>query len=222
MKVREVAENNPYMLIRTASTGTDRLTGQGSKSSSLNESQDVDLGDSTSKSRTNNLVSSVPFLLPTAQTNFVSLARILQTTPPDPPESRATKLRMNSPVFTSHNLTVPSSEDVITKFLLNWRHVTADWCLYCPVKKKLTQNFVTTSATKWISILWKILKDLIKFEGTVRLWYPRLWQSNLHSPKLKYYFSVPSLMSNFDDPLKYAYTLRFPLPKLLYLCLMNH
>ena len=70
---------------------------------------------SASKSRTINLVSSVPFLDPTAQTwlekkihkvvkgNMQSITSlvgedlILQTTPPDPPDSRATKSLMNSP-----------------------------------------------------------------------------------------------------------------------------
>ena len=51
----------------------------------------------TSKSRTKSLVSSVPFRDPTAQTSLVELARILQTTPPLPPLSKATKSRMNSP-----------------------------------------------------------------------------------------------------------------------------
>jgi hypothetical protein len=51
----------------------------------------------TSKSKTNSLVSSVPFLEPTAQTSLVALARILQTTPPLPPLSRATRSRRNSP-----------------------------------------------------------------------------------------------------------------------------
>lgn len=59
---------------------------------------------------------------------------ILHTTPPDPPDSSATKFRMNSPVLTSHNFTVPSSELVITKRLLNCRHVTAEWCLLRPKK----------------------------------------------------------------------------------------
>ena len=36
----------------------------------------------TSKSKTNNLVSSIPFLLPTAQTSFLSLHFTRQTTPP--------------------------------------------------------------------------------------------------------------------------------------------
>lgn len=49
-----------------------------------------------------------------------------QTTPPDPPESKETKLRINSPVLTSHNFTVPSSELVTTKRELNCKHVTAD------------------------------------------------------------------------------------------------
>ena len=95
----------------------------------------------TSKSKTKSLVSSVPFLEPTAHTSFVELARILQTTPPDPPLSKATRSRINSPekrkirenvgffvkstilsflpFLTSQSLTVPSSEDVITNFELN-------------------------------------------------------------------------------------------------------
>lgn len=36
------------------------------------------------------------------------------------------------PVLTSQSLTVPSSEDVMTKWLLNCRQVTADWCLLGP------------------------------------------------------------------------------------------
>lgn len=55
---------------------------------------------SISKSRTRSLVSSVPLRLPTAQTSRVSSARILHTTPPLPPLSKETKLRMNSPVST--------------------------------------------------------------------------------------------------------------------------
>ncbi|RUS81955.1 hypothetical protein EGW08_010300, partial [Elysia chlorotica] len=43
-------------------------------------------------------------------------------------------LRKNSPVLRSQIFTVPSSEDVMTNFLLNWRHVTALWCLFGPVK----------------------------------------------------------------------------------------
>lgn len=58
--------------------------------------------------------------------------RILQTTPPEPPDSNVTKLRINSPVRTSHSLTVPSSDDVITNRELNCKHVTADWCLFGP------------------------------------------------------------------------------------------
>ena len=52
---------------------------------------------SASKSSTSSLVSSVPFLEPTAHTSLVGLERILQTTPPEPPESRATRSRINSP-----------------------------------------------------------------------------------------------------------------------------
>lgn len=54
-------------------------------------------GGSTSKSKTKTFVSSVPLRLPTAQTNFVSLARIRHTTPPAPPLSNETKFRTNSP-----------------------------------------------------------------------------------------------------------------------------
>ncbi len=43
-----------------------------------------------------------------------------------------TGLNVHSPVLTSHSLTVPSSEDVMTNFELNWRQVTADWCLLGP------------------------------------------------------------------------------------------
>ena len=52
---------------------------------------------SASKSNTRSFVSSVPFLEPTAHTSLVGLERILQTTPPEPPESRATRSRINSP-----------------------------------------------------------------------------------------------------------------------------
>lgn len=95
---------------------------------------------STSKSSTSNLVSSVPFLLPTAHTSFTLEALILQTTPPLPPLSKLTRLRMKSPERRSHSFTVPSSELVITKFLLNWRHVTALWCLCGPEHKKIKEG----------------------------------------------------------------------------------
>lgn len=58
---------------------------------------------SISKSRTSSLVSSVPLRLPTAHTRRVSSARILQTTPPLPPLSKETKLRINSPSFFFHS-----------------------------------------------------------------------------------------------------------------------
>lgn len=41
------------------------------------------------------------------------------------------------PVLTSHNLTVPSSEEVITNLLLNCKHVTAELCLFDPVHKNI-------------------------------------------------------------------------------------
>ena len=89
---------------------------------------------STSKSNTISLVSSVPFRLPTAQTSLVFEHRSRQTTPPLPPESSVTKFLRNSPVLRSQIFTVPSSEDVMTNFLLNCRHVTALWCLLGPVE----------------------------------------------------------------------------------------
>merc|ERR1719234_2138843 len=107
---------------------------------------------SASKSNTRSLVSSVPFLEPTAHTSLVGLERILQTTPPEPPESRATKSRINSPVLTSQSLTVPSSLLVTTNLLLNWRQVTADWCLFVPVRVcrqapvRMSQIFTVLSA----------------------------------------------------------------------------
>jgi hypothetical protein len=60
-------------------------------------------GAGTSKSNTSNFVSSVPFRLPTAHTNLVSDALILQTTPPLPPLSRSTRFRTNSPARNSKN-----------------------------------------------------------------------------------------------------------------------
>ena len=87
---------------------------------------------STSKSNTSSLVSSVPFRLPTAQTSFVFEHLRRHTTPPLPPDSSRTKSLTNSPVFTDQSFTVPSSEEVTAKRLLNCRHVTALWCLLGP------------------------------------------------------------------------------------------
>ena len=83
----------------------------------------------TSKSRIKSFVSSVPFRLPTAQTSFLSLHFTLHTTPPLPPLSNSTKLRIKSPVFMSHSFTDPSSELVTTNFELNCKEVTALKCL---------------------------------------------------------------------------------------------
>lgn len=69
-----------------------------------------------------------------------------QTTPPLPPLSSATRFRTNSPVFKSHNFTVPSSELVTTNLELNCRQVTALWCLLGP------------AAGKGRSGQWRILK----------------------------------------------------------------
>lgn len=90
----------------------------------------------TSKSKTNNFVSSVPFRLPTAQTNLVFEHLTRQTTPPLPPLSSDTRFRRKSPVLRSQIFTVPSSEDVITNFLLNCKHVTALWCLFEPKRNR--------------------------------------------------------------------------------------
>ena len=60
---------------------------------------DIYFSNGASKSSTRSFVSSVPFLEPTAQTNFVGLALIRHTTPPLPPLFNATKSRMNSPVI---------------------------------------------------------------------------------------------------------------------------
>lgn len=91
-----------------------------------------------SKSNTNNLVSSVPLRLPTAHTSLVLEHRTRHTTPPLPPLSSDTKLRKKSPVLRSQIFTVPSSEEVITNFLLNCKHVTALWCLFDPAKHQKT------------------------------------------------------------------------------------
>lgn len=91
---------------------------------------------SASKSSTRSLVSSVPLRLPTAQTSLVLLHRTRHTTPPLPPLSSVTRLRRNSPDFKSQILTVPSSDDVMTNFLLNCKQVTALWCLFEPAKEK--------------------------------------------------------------------------------------
>lgn len=76
-----------------------------------------------------------------------------QTTPPEPPESRATRLRIKSPVLTSHNLTVPSSELVTTKRELNCRQVTADWCLFGPVNQSINQWVSKSFSSHWASNL---------------------------------------------------------------------
>jgi hypothetical protein len=76
-------------------------------------------------------VSSVLLRLPAAHTNAESVHLIRQTTPrknelikiyfqlfyhipPLPADSSATRFRMKSPVFKSHNLTYPSSPELTT------------------------------------------------------------------------------------------------------------
>ena len=51
---------------------------------------------------------------------------------PFPPPSKNTRSLINSPVLISHNLTLPSSLLVTTKCSVNWRLVTALWCLLRP------------------------------------------------------------------------------------------
>lgn len=93
---------------------------------------------STSKSSTRSLVSSVPLRDPTAHTSLVLLVLTRHTTPPLPPLSRVTRLRRNSPDFKSQIFTVPSSDEVITNFLLNCKQVTALWCLLDPALDRNT------------------------------------------------------------------------------------
>ena len=95
---------------------------------------------SASKSSTSSFVSSVPFRLPTAHTSLVLLQRMRHTTPPLPPLSSDTRFRRKSPVRRSQIFTVPSSDDVITKRLLNCRQVTALWCLLEPENILTTDN----------------------------------------------------------------------------------
>jgi len=76
------------------------------------------------------------------------------TTPPLPPLSSATRFRKNSPVRRSQILTVPSSDDVTTKRRLNWRHVTALWCLLAPTQA--CWRFIT-STTSAKMIHWAII-----------------------------------------------------------------
>ena len=106
------------------------------------------------KSSTISFVISVPFREPTAQTSFVSLAIkeftqahcleyaikngssqfksvksypfIRHTTPPLRLDRSSTKSRICFPVSLDHNLTVPSSDDVIINLPLYCNDVTAD------------------------------------------------------------------------------------------------
>ncbi|KAG8224225.1 hypothetical protein J437_LFUL002681 [Ladona fulva] len=100
-----------------------------SKITSYYKMSDIYLA-STSKSSTNNLVSSVPFRLPTAHTSLVSLALILHTTPPLPPLPNATKFLMNSPEKRLRN-TKEGKCDYVTPSLL------ANKCFLSPETKSL-------------------------------------------------------------------------------------
>lgn len=127
-------------------------------------------------------------------TSLVGDERILQTTPPEPPDSSATRSRMKSPankvnvnffpagircskthmlwyfspVFTSQSLTVPSSLLVTTNLELNWRHVTADWCLLGP---ELTNDYnLWIRDRKWMNNeQWQMTSD-------IRSHYNPTWQ----------------------------------------------
>ena len=85
--------------------GNNNNNNNGNNNNNNNNNNNWEIGDegyhllSISKSRTSSLVSSVPLRLPTAQTSRVSSARILQTTPPLPPLSNTTRLRINSPAW---------------------------------------------------------------------------------------------------------------------------
>ena len=84
----------------------------------INLTTEIHLFESeTSKSKTRSLVSSVPFLDPTAQTSLVALARILQTTPPLPPLSSATRSRINSPEKIMNKQSVKNN-----KIIFTWNH----------------------------------------------------------------------------------------------------
>ena len=93
------------------------------------------------------------------------------------------------PDLTSHSLTVPSSELVITNFLLNWRHVTADWCLLGPRQFNV-----------WLINVY-LINQLInpylrESEGTVLWEYPKFLRLNLHFLTPKYCPAAPFLIKN--------------------------
>uniref|UniRef100_A0A6B0V2P4 Putative secreted protein n=1 Tax=Ixodes ricinus TaxID=34613 RepID=A0A6B0V2P4_IXORI len=135
----------------------------------------VSLHLGSSKSSTRSLVSSVPLREPTAHTSLVGDARSRHTTPPEPPDSSATRFRRNSPVRRSHSFTVPSSDEVTTNLELNCRHVTALWCLlapasvcrHCPVR--MSQTLTVESALPDTRML------LRSSMPEVRDWWPMSW-----------------------------------------------
>lgn len=130
----------------------------------------------TSKSRTRSFVSSVPFLLPTAQTNFFSSHFTLHTTPPLPPLSSFTRSLIKSPVRKSQILTVPSSELVMTNQLLNWRHVTALWCLFGPARvckhwpEVMSQILTVESAFPDTKVLFLSSMPLVRDWCPIKVW----------------------------------------------------
>ena len=109
------------------------------------------------------------------------------------------------PVLTSHSLTVPSSEDVITNLLLNWRHVTADWCLLAPINisnfqdKKNLENRITSNVENGENE-----SDLKVFEGICHWWCPTLWRSNRRSLRRGCYSAIPFRTWATGGPLKCA------------------
>nr|CAD7402351.1 unnamed protein product [Timema poppensis] len=139
---------------------------------------------STSKSNTSSFVSSVPLRLPTAHTSFVSLARMRQTTPPLPPLSNATKLRINSPAGTnqyrllqtkktpsncyktnSTSLNMEKSPHWSTHMqTLEVKYLPESVCRHCPVT--MSQTLTVESALPDTRMLFRSSMP------EVRLWWP--------------------------------------------------
>ena len=98
-----------------------------------------------------------------------------------------------SPVLTSQSLTVPSSLLVTTNFELNWRQVTADWCLLGPdnnhhksMKSMIFENKV-----------WEKTKVyLTASEGTGRWGCPRSWLWSRRCPRPRCCLATPSQRSS--------------------------
>jgi hypothetical protein len=109
------------------------------------------------------------------------LQRTRHTTPPLPPLSNATRFLRNSPVFKSQIFTVPSSDEVITNFLLNCKQVTALECLFGPRKKKIptlnnskVSNFSALSRREHVCVCsGQSKRDRGNQTSRIRLWCGR-------------------------------------------------